>query len=627
MPIVGAMPGVDLNILTAALRALRRESNSSEMRWDEHGIALAVCDDSTICSKDELSLLLDGRIDNYAEIAIALGIENTGAPTVLLHAYRRWRENFPKHVLGDFALALWDGRNRRLLLARDVAGYRPLHYWVRGNEFRFASEAIGLLAYGDIAIAVNERRVAHWLTRIPERTGATFCQNISSVPPGHTLVYERGRVTLSDFWRPENIPLLRLSDRRGYVDGLRCVLRQAVDDRIRSAAGVGSHLSGGLDSSSVTATAAVLLAERGARLTAFTAVPAVPVDDARFPRRFCDEASHAAATAALYPNIDHVLIPTNSRSVFQILDLMSSAAECPQLNPGNSVWLYAICVEAQQRGLNVLLTGASGNFTISYDGRRALSTLLAAGRIFAAARLASDVHRNGSTWRSTLRLAARPLLPSFARHGLDRLRRSPALKVEDATGLRPEFALSLGISPQEAIESAEVLDGRYLRLWSLRRNDFGGHIAAFRRLTGVEQTDPTSDRRVMEFCLSVPEERYCTDGCKRSLIKDAMARSLPLKVLREQRVGRQSADLLFHLTHEKREIAAELQRLQKSDLAARCLNLPLLQTMVQSWPEPPYGYAEHNRYGTQLMRALSMGRFIRRIEEGVLFQDQHSPSP
>src|SRR5205823_1704964 len=122
---------------------------------------------------DELSLLLDGRIDNYAEMASALGFENARDPAVLLQAYRHWRDDFPKHVLGDFALALWDGRDRRLLLARDAAGYRPLHYWSRGNEFRFASEARGLLAYGDIPTAVDERRVGHWLTRIPEHAGAT----------------------------------------------------------------------------------------------------------------------------------------------------------------------------------------------------------------------------------------------------------------------------------------------------------------------------------------------------------------------------------------------------------------------------------------------------------------------
>jgi len=271
-----------------------------------------------------------------------------------------------------------------------------------------------------------------------------------------------------------------------------------------------------------------------------------------------------------------------------------------------------------------MLTGASGNFTISYDGRRALSTLISSGRIPASIRLALGLRRNGSTWPSTVRLAARPLLPSRARRTLDWLRGARSLRVEDATGIRPEFAVSLGVAPQEALDCAEVLDGKSLRIWSIRRNDFGGHIAAFQRLTGVEQTDPTSDRRVMEFCLSVPEEHYRTNGRSRSLLKDAMSGRLPPKVLEERRIGRQSADLVFHLTREKAEIVAELQRLKKVDLAVRSLNLSALESLVQSWPSPPYGRAEHARYGTQLMRAISMGRFIRRLEEGTLFRDQLS---
>ena len=175
--------------------------------------------------------------------------------------------------------------------------------------------------------------------------------------------------------------------------------------------------------------------------------------------------------------------------------------------------------------------------------------------------------------------------------------------------------------------TAETLDGKSLRIWSIRRNDFGGHIAALQRLTGVEQTDPASDRRVMEFCLSVPEEHYRAHGRSRSLLKDAMSAKLPSKVLQERRIGRQSADLVFHLTREKAEIAAELQRLKKIDLAVRSLNLPALESLVGSWPSPPYGRVEHMRYGTQLMRAISMGRFIRRIEEGTLFRDQLSARP
>ena len=135
--------------------------------------------------------------------------------------------------------------------------------------------------------------------------------------------------------------------------------------------------------------------------------------------------------------------------------------------------------------------------------------------------------------------------------------------------------------------------------------------------------DPTVDRRVVEFCLSVPEEHYCANGRRRSLIKGAMSGLLPPKVLEERRRGRQSADILFHLTREKAEIEAELKRLKKVDLAVRCLDLPALELLVQAWPSPPYE-EEHMAQVSQLMRAISMGRFIRRLEEGTLFRNQRS---
>jgi len=134
--------------------------------------------------------------------------------------------------------------------------------------------------------------------------------------------------------------------------------------------------------------------------------------------------------------------------------------------------------------------------------------------------------------------------------------------------------------------------------------------------------DPTGDRLVMEFCLSVPEEHYRANGRSRALIKDAMAGMLPPKVLEERRRGRQSADILFHLTREKAQIEAELKRLKQVDLAVRCLNLPLLESRLGTWPSPPYGCPEHVKYGNLLMRAISVGRFIRRLEEGTLFRDQ-----
>ncbi|HEY4085173.1 MAG TPA: asparagine synthase-related protein [Bryobacteraceae bacterium] len=584
---------------------------SRQAFWYDDVVSLAGSDGVLTCIHEKLVLFFDGRL-----------FGNEVSLLNILQAYRRWGNEFPRYIPGEFALALWDSESHRLILARDVTGYRPLHYWVRGEQFRFASDARGLFAHGDLTPAANPERIARWLSGIPATSGATFFQDILTVPMGHTVVWERGRVTVRDFWQPAKTPCLRLADSREYAEGLRSVLDQAVRERISAFSTVGSHLSGGLDSSSVTATAAKILQDRGGRVTAFTAAPTVAIDDAGFPRRFCDETAHAASTAALYPNIDHVVIPNLSGNIFESLDRMSSASECPQLNPGNSSWLLAMSADASSRGLRAMLTGANGNFTISWDGRRALSGLIASGRIAAAARLVSAMRSNGSRWSSAVKSGVRPLLPSSLVRMLGSF--SGRQRVQAEIGVRREFAENFGLDPEEPVWWLESLDGRSLRIWAVRDRDFGGHMAGLRSLTGVEQMDPTADRRVMEFCLSIPEEHYCANGCGRSLIREAMSGILPPEVLEERRKGRQSADLVFHLAREKGEIMAELQRLKKVDLAVKCLDLPALDELVRSWPAPPYGRREYLKYGTQLMRAISMGRFIRRLEEGTLFRDQFS---
>jgi asparagine synthase (glutamine-hydrolysing) len=267
-----------------------------------------------------------------------------------------------------------------------------------------------------------------------------------------------------------------------------------------------------------------------------------------------------------------------------------------------------------------MLTGARGNLTISWDGRRALSGMIASGRIPAAIGLARALRKNGSSWSAAVKSGVWPLLPSGIRRTAGDFLSGDGSKREISS--RREFATSAGLDPQEAVDAIESLDGRSLRIWCIRRADPGGYTAAIRALTGVEEMDPTADRRVMEFCLSVPEEHYCANGRRRSLIQDAMSGILPAKVLEERRRGRQSMDAVFHLTREKAEIEAELARLKKIDLAVRCLNLPMLESLVQAWPSPPYGRGEHATHGSELMRAISIGRFIRRIEEGTLFRDQ-----
>jgi asparagine synthase (glutamine-hydrolysing) len=628
MCILGLVPGGSADQIGCGVAALLYSADSPRTIWPTEGACLAVCNGSAFGRFDHYSLLLDGRIDNCAELSEKLDIQTESPADLLLYAYRRWRDDFPNHLLGDYAFALWDGLERRLLLGRDPAGCRPLHYGFRGSEFLFGSEARALLAMPGMRMVPDEEKVAAWLAFVANRNSMTFFQGISTVQQGCTVLFERGRVTARPFWDPRKIPPLHLADHREYAEGLRCVLQQAVLDRLAPGKKIGSHLSGGLDSSSVTTVAAALLEERGERLTAFTAIPAMEVDDAFFLGRFGDEQSHASAVVGLHRNIDHVLISNHAERMFPAMDRMNTTTERPALNPMNAIWLDAINLQAKQRGLEVVLNGILGNSTISYAGVRALPMMLRGGRLDEAARLAHDYHKHGQSWLFTANLAFRPLLPSvFGRLG-DLLRGKPFNLAADATGARREFLRAHGHRPLDFPVIAHKVDGKELRICMMEGPDMGMYGAAAKRLYGIEEGNPTADRRVVEFCLSIPEEQFCRGGIPRSLIREAMAGRVPDAVLKERRKGLQASDFFPLLTTERHEIIKELEGMQQSELLSRALDLPALNELAARWPAQPANSREWFNYCVRLTRAISIGRFVRRMEERTIFSRQEAnPEP
>jgi asparagine synthase (glutamine-hydrolysing) len=563
-----------------------------------------------------LCVLLSGQVFGSRELAHELGVEPADEPSHLLHAYRKWGAEFPNHVYGDYSFVLWDARTRRLLLGRDPSGSRTLYYTRRGNALIFADEIRHLLRWPDVVTRPNERHIARWLALSPEPATETFFEGIFRLLPGTALLIEDERISVRRFWKPERTPSLRLHDPREYVEGLVCVLERAVRDRFAGTSAVGSQLSGGLDSSSITVTAARLLNREGRRLFAFTAVPEHAIE---IPGRFTDEGPHAAAVAAAYPNIDHILVRHGSHSLFTVIDLFNSAQEEPVFNPSNYDWIYEIGLQAQQRGIETLLIGACGNFSISYSGDRALQSLLREGRLAAFARLARDLHRQGvRSWQSLVHELLRPWIPVRARHTIDRLR-GQSSATHEYSMMRREFARKHDLGLMTVEQGHARLDSRAFRLLALRRADFGSFASAFRQLTGVGMSDPTGDRRVIEYCLSVPVENYCENGVSRSLIRNAMSGRLPEQVRTERRKGLQAADFSTHFEAERTEALAELERMRQVDLIARALDLLAMETMLQLSPSQADAHGGMEGHWPKLLRALSLGRFLRRLEDGTLF--------
>ncbi len=230
---------------------------------------LSIIDLSTgsqpIANEDEtVWIVFNGEIFNYVELRPELEAQGhrfvtTSDTEVIVHLYEQYGPHCVDHLNGQFAFAIWDRRPEAgggtLFMARDRVGIRPLFYTVAGGWLIFGSEIKTILAHPAVGARLDLTSLAQvftfWTTLAPR----TVFEGIAEVPPGHTLTAHDGRISVERYWElgfPQDGQGDVLSDGE-YVEGLRDLLVDATRIRLRADVPVGAYLSGGLDSSTITA--------------------------------------------------------------------------------------------------------------------------------------------------------------------------------------------------------------------------------------------------------------------------------------------------------------------------------------------------------------------------------------
>jgi asparagine synthase (glutamine-hydrolysing) len=568
-------------------------------------------------------VVADLRLDNREELAAALAIPGERARTlcdaaILLVALGRWGDACVEHLVGDYAFAQWDGAERRLLLARDPLGRRPLHYYRSPRLLAFASMPKGLHALADVPYAPDEEHVAEFLALLPQSGSHSFFREVERVEPGHVVTVTAERVVTRRFWEPKRTTL-RLKSAADYADALRSHLDTAVRCRLRGASrAVGAHLSAGLDSPAVAATAARLLAPSGGRVVAFTSVPREGYDGFSSHQQIGDEGPLAAATAALYPNMEHVLVRTSGRSPLRDLDRDFILYDQPMLNICNGVWVHAINDEARARKLTVMLTGEMGNFGLSHSGSELLAELLRSGRWLQLWQEARALVAGKMRWRGVALQTLGPWIPAALWIWAQRRLRGVDRDIAHYSAIHPRRLAELDLVSRAKERGLDLTyrpwsDGFAARMWGLRRVDLGNYIKGVLGGWGVDLRDPTADVRLIEFCLSVPTDQFFRNGTNRALARRALADRLPREVVAEQRKGHQGVDWHEGLTAARDQVAAELDRLDACAPAARALDIARLRRLIAQWPTGGWHSDEiTGRYRLALLRGLSSGHFLRR---------------
>lgn len=584
-------------------------------------------DHQPLHSRDgRLTLVADVRLDNRDELSAELSLTVADArelcdAAVLLACLERWGEGMLGRLAGDFAFALWDASAQKLLLARDFLGLRPLHYHCGKGFFAFATMPKGLHALPEIPYAPDQQTIAEHVALIPQSGPRSFFRDIARVEPAHTVTVTRDGLMSRRYWEPQP-PTPRRAKPDEFIEGLQHHLDQATRSRLRgiSNQSVGADLSAGLDSGAVTTTAARLLAPTAGKVIAFTAVPREGYAGPERRNRFGNEGPLAAQTAAMYPNIEHVLLRSGHRNPLETIDRNFFLYDWPISNLINGVWGQATYQAARERKLNILLSGQFGNLTVSYNGLELLPELLCEGRLIALWREAAQLKANtGMNWRGTLVRVFGAFTPLWFWHWANQRFLGRKQDVLEYTSINPKRLAELNLANIARERDLDFAyrprkDGFAKRLWILRRIDVGNHGKGMLAGWGIDWRAPLADKRLVEFCLSIPTEVYLYKGVPRALARRALADRLPQEVLSEQKRGYQAADWHEGLTAARGEIAAELERLAACPPAAKTLDVERMKQLVDNWPTSGWERDEVIwAYCQALARGIAAGHFLRRV--------------
>jgi asparagine synthase (glutamine-hydrolysing) len=204
-----------------------------------------------------VQIVFNGEIYNFRELRVVLEqlghVFRTVSDTeVIIHGYEAWGDNVVQHLNGMFAFAIWDCPQRRLLLARDRLGIKPLVYCQRGSTLAFASEIKSLLLLPGFDAAISNRGVYDYFSYLYIPGPETIYRGVRKLQAGELLISENGSVQTKRYWRPPIGPLVErpLED---WCEELRQRLQEAVRMQLMADVPLGVFLSGGIDSSAVTA--------------------------------------------------------------------------------------------------------------------------------------------------------------------------------------------------------------------------------------------------------------------------------------------------------------------------------------------------------------------------------------
>lgn len=536
--------------------------------------------------RGDLVLVADARVDNRGDLErllIAGGYLEERSPTdadVILAAYMRWGEECPRHIIGDFAFAVWDARLGRLFAARDPMAMRSLYYRAEPRRLLFATEVKQILAVPGVPERIFEPAVGAHLAACDLLPEWTFHEGISSLPPAHALTADAAGCRTWRYWDIDPEQRIEYAGEAEYAERFLELFKESVRCRLRGANPAGLLLSGGIDSGNIASTAGWLLNEEDREYAGLRAYSWAFEELAQ-----CDE-RHISDDIAAHYGLPVTHVPAEEAWPLKDFPAVGGPDRDDPYAGGFQTLMESALAAARDEGMGTMLTGhrgdlAAGMWIFDYLG------LLRSGRLRQLWReLQSHERLNGVPLRAAAGIyLLDPLKQSLWPPGrVDWLRRPLGEVARRLRGgprpappypgwLPEDFARRAGVEElaRRDIPSPELGDyarnERYRAVFNPLHMRVAGHSDRLMSRYGMAHSDPWSDRRLIEFVLAVPQNEINRAGENKRLARRSMAGIMPEKARRA--AGKVSPEPLFHRALKDWSRETVLDLITDSEAAAR----------------------------------------------------------
>jgi asparagine synthase (glutamine-hydrolysing) len=461
---------------------------------------------------DDVVLTFSGEIYNFTELRQELvsyghSFRTRSDTEVLLHSYLQWGHDCVRHLNGMFAFAIWDGRRQELLLARDRLGVKPLYYAVRPDGVLFGSEPKAILAHPEFPAEIDAEGLAELFSQAGAKTpGHGIYRGLAELRPGTIAVVGRGGVRTSVYWALQARE--HTDDLMATAGTVRDLLADTVHRQTVADVPLCSLLSGGLDSSVVSALAADSLRRRDSAKLATYSVDFAGSADAFRPDQL--RPSHDepyARAAAEYIGSRHSTVTLSADDLVTAQWAPLAAHDLPTIG---DMWvsMYLLSREISKQS-TVALSGEAADEVFGGYAWYHVPALLAAPTFPWAA---------GGSWEPLLHpeVRARIRLAEYAADRYDEaLAEVPRLAGESPADRRIREVLYLGLT-------------RWLPLLLDRKDRLS-------MANGLEVRVPFCDHRLVEYVFNVPWELKEAGGIEKGLLRTAATGLLPEDLLERRK--------------------------------------------------------------------------------------------